>query len=178
MKTNPETSSTAPLPTVIVDTREQRPLEFQHLPSERGTLQSGDYSIAGLEHDFAVERKSVPDLCGSLTRGRERFERELHRLRGFGFARLLIVGSPHEVQVQAQNPKAIFSSLTALETRWRVPVVWEPSPELAARLLERWAWFFWRERTGIGRKAGTCPVEAAVVNGQCAAMWNNQPIKP
>jgi hypothetical protein len=47
-------------PTIITDTREQPPLEFMHLPSERGTLQSGDYSIIGLEHDFAIGRK-----CGS-----------------------------------------------------------------------------------------------------------------
>ncbi len=55
-------------PTIITDTREQTPLVFEHLPSEhlpseRGSLQSGDYSILGLEHDFAIERKSIPDLC-------------------------------------------------------------------------------------------------------------------
>lgn len=157
-------------PTILIDTREQTPLEFMHLPSERGTLQSGDYSIAGLEHDFAIERKSIPDLCGSLTRGRERFERELHRLRGFTFARILIVGSPHEVQATAHNAKAIFSSLSAMETRWNVPVLWEPSPELAARLIERWAWFFWRDRSAIGRKAGTCPIPSAVSNGNTSAI--------
>jgi len=157
-------------PTIIIDTREQTPLVFGNLQSERGTLQSGDYSIAGLENDFAIERKSIPDLCGSLTRGRERFERELHRLRGFTFARILIVGSPHEVQATAHNAKAIFSSLTAMETRWSVPVVWEPSPELAARLVERWAWFFWRERSAVGRKSGPCPIPEAVTNGHTAAI--------
>lgn len=148
-------------PVIITDTREQRPLVFLNLTSERGTLQSGDYSVKGLENDFAIERKSIPDLCQSLTRGRERFERELHRLRGFDFARVLIIGSPHEVQIQAQNAKAIFSSLTAMETRWRVPVVWESSPDLAARLVERWAWFFWREKTALGRRLGSCPIPAA-----------------
>jgi ERCC4-type nuclease len=157
-------------PTILIDTREQTPLEFMHLPCERGTLQSGDYSIAGLEHDFAIERKSIPDLCGSLTRGRERFERELHRLRGFSFSRILIVGSPAEVQATAHNPKAIFSSLSAMETRWSIPVVWEPSPDLAARLVERWVWFFWRERSAIGRKAGPCPIPAATVQGHTGAI--------
>jgi DNA excision repair protein ERCC-4 len=157
-------------PTIIIDTREQAPLVFEHLASERGTLQSGDYSIARLEHDFAIERKSISDLCGSLTRGRERFERELHRLRGFSFARVLIVGTPHEVQAQAANPKAVFSSISAFEARYKVPFIWEPSPELAARLVERWAWFFWRERSAIGRKAGTCPIPGAVVNGHTAGI--------
>lgn len=157
-------------PTIVIDSREQRPLVFEHLPYERGTLQSGDYSIAGLEHDFAVERKSIPDLCGSLTRGRERFERELHRLRGFSFARILIVGSPHEVQATAHNSKAIFSSVSAFEARYGIPFIWEPSPELAARLVERWAWFFWRERTAIGRKAGPCVIRSVVSNGNTQAI--------
>ena len=123
-------------PRIIIDTREQTPLVFKHLASERGTLQSGDYSIAGLEHDFAIERKSIPDLCGSLTRGRERFELELHRLRGFEFARVLIVGSPQEVQAQAANSKAVFSSISAFEARYKVPFIWEPNPEFAARLVD------------------------------------------
>lgn len=169
-------------PIIIVDTREQRPLVFTHLASEVGTLQSGDYSIKGLENDFGIERKSIPDLCGSLTRCRERFERELHRLRGFDFARILIVGSPAEVQATAHNAKAIFSSLSAMETRWRVPVVWESSPVIAARLVERWAWFFWRERTAIGRIAGPCPIPSAVVSGQTvtitAASRNSSPTPP
>lgn len=157
-------------PVIITDTREQRPLLFQHLASESGTLQSGDYSLKGLEADFAIERKSIADLCQSLTRGRERFERELHRLRGFDFARILIIGNPCEVQATAENPKAVFSSLTAMETRWRVPVVWEPSPELAARLVERWAWFFWRERAALGKSKEPCPIPAAVCQGMTASI--------
>ena len=84
-------------PTIIVDTREQTPLLFTRLPSVRSGLLTADYSIRGLEHLFAVERKSIPDLvsccCAS---NRERFENELHRLRGFRFRRLLIVGSVQE----------------------------------------------------------------------------------
>jgi hypothetical protein len=83
---------------------------------------------------------------------------------------VLIVGAPMEVQRTAANSKAIFSSIGAFEARYELPFIWEPSPELAARLVERWAWFFWRERTAIGRKAGTCPIPDAVVNGQTAAI--------
>lgn len=84
-------------PLIIIDSREQTPLAFEHFPSRCGTLQSGDYSLAGHEGRFTVERKSVADLIGSLTAGRERFERECHRLRGYDFARLLIVGHPDEL---------------------------------------------------------------------------------
>lgn len=158
------------LPTIITDTREQTPLVFGNLPSEAGTLQSGDYSVKGLEHEIAIERKSIADLCQSVTRGRERFERELHRLRGFPFARILIVGDPYEVTRHSPNPKAVFSSLSAFEARYGIPAIWEADPATASRLVERWAWFFWRERTSAGRAAGACPIESATIQGMTASI--------
>lgn len=153
-------------PTLIIDTREQRPLTFEHLASQRGTLHSGDYSVKGFEPHFAIERKSVADLCQSVTRGRERFERELHRLRGFDFARLLIVGTISELRLRAADPKAVVASLSAFEARWRVPVVWEADPGVAAYLVERWAWFWWKERP----VDGPCPVPPAVPTGHAASL--------
>jgi len=69
-------------PVIIIDSREQTPLQFTRLEARVATLPSGDYSIAGLEELFAVERKSIPDLVACCTgQNRERFERELHRLQ-------------------------------------------------------------------------------------------------
>src|SRR5205823_8432137 len=85
-------------PVLIVDTREQDPLEFVHLPSRLGTLATGDYSVAGLEELFAVERKTIADLVGCCVgESRERFERELHRLRGYRFKRLLVIGTEEQI---------------------------------------------------------------------------------
>src|SRR5690606_30906299 len=82
-------------PVVLIDTREQAPLTFTRLESRRGTLQSGDYSFAGGEDLFAIERKTIPDLVACCVgNGRDRFFRELHRLRGFRFARLIVIGTP------------------------------------------------------------------------------------
>lgn len=135
--------------TIVTDTREQTPLPFSNIPTETGTLQSGDYSIRGLEHLFAIERKTITDLVGSVTRDRERFERELHRLRGFHFARLLVIGSEQEItngQYRSNaNPKAILHSMYALEIRYSVPIVFSPTPEAAALLVERWSYWFARE---------------------------------
>jgi ERCC4-type nuclease len=78
-------------PLIVIDTREQCPLAFKNLPSVRGALQSGDYSIKGAEELFAVERKSIPGLVSSVTAERVRFEREMLRLSGFRFARVLVV---------------------------------------------------------------------------------------
>ena len=137
-------------PTIVTDSREQTPLVFQNLESQVGTLQSGDYSILGFEDRFSVERKSLSDLCGSLTSGRERFERELHRLRGFDFARLLIIGTEEDVRSgnyrSKVNPKSVWASLCAFEVRYGVPFVFAPTPEAGAELVERWAYWFAREQ--------------------------------
>jgi len=136
-------------PVIVVDTREQTPLVFSNLASVTGTLQSGDYSIRGLENSFAVERKSIPDLVSCCTgENRERFERELHRLRGFRFKRLLIVGTRAEVEQHRYRsnlaPKVVMGSLAAWEIRFDVPVVWA-APHEAAALIEQWSWYFARE---------------------------------
>lgn len=143
--------TTAPelMPRLIVDTREQRPLEFRHLEAVRGTLQSGDYSLAGLEEEFAVERKSVTDLVGSLTRDRDRFTRELHRLRGFRWKYLLIVGTEMELaRLAAQgraNPVQVKNSVLAFSTRYGLQTVWVDNPDAAAHVVESWAFMAYRE---------------------------------
>lgn len=137
-------------PVVVVDKREQAPLPFRRLQSVQGTLTTGDYSALGLEKLLAVERKSVADLVGCCTgENRKRFERELHRLRGFRFKRLVVVGCRAEVEQHRYrgnvSPKAILASLSAWEIRFDVPVVWAGTPEEAGQLVESWIWWTARE---------------------------------
>jgi DNA excision repair protein ERCC-4 len=137
-------------PVIVVDTREQDPLIFSRFESVPGTLISGDYSVRGLEQLFAVERKSIDDLVGCcLGENRSRFERELHRLRGFRFKRLLIVGSRGLIETQRYHsrisPKSVLGSLNAWEVRFDCPIVFSATPEVAAADIERWAWYFARE---------------------------------
>jgi ERCC4-type nuclease len=81
-------------PVIVIDSREPERLPFRRLKTHCGPLITGDYSVAGLESLFAVERKSISDLVGfCIGQNRERFDRELHRLRGLRFNRLLVVGS-------------------------------------------------------------------------------------
>jgi ERCC4-type nuclease len=136
-------------PILVVDTREQDPLVFTRMQSVRDTLTSGDYSIRGMEEFFSVERKSIPDLVACcMSEQRQRFERELHRLRGYRFSRLLVVGDESEIREHRYqsniSPKAVLGSLWAFEARY-IPVVWSATPETAARLIERWAFYFTRE---------------------------------
>jgi DNA excision repair protein ERCC-4 len=137
-------------PTIIVDTREQCPLIFERLESRPGTLQTGDYSIAGLESLFCVERKSISDLLGCCMRGnRERLERELHRLRGFRFKRLVIVGTEAEILKGDYRsnikPQSVLATLNAFEVRYDLPVVFCPTASMAAQKVEAWAFWYARE---------------------------------
>jgi ERCC4-type nuclease len=145
------------LPTLVIDTREQTPLVPLRLPYVRAGLQSGDYSVLGLEAEFAVERKSIADLVGCCKSGtkaaegeRERFERELHRLRGYRFKRLLIVGTFADIEAGAYRseiaPAAVMNSLLSWQAVYDVPVVARFPPEAAAVQVEDWAYWYTRKR--------------------------------
>jgi len=90
-------------PVVVIDSREQEKLVFTRLQSTVRTLVTGDYGILGCEQFAAVERKSISDLVGSVSSGRERFERELLRMKAYGFRRLVIVGDRSEIERHART---------------------------------------------------------------------------
>ena len=74
----------------IVDSREQLPLDLAPLQTTGGTLATGDYSLVGLQDHVAIERKSLPDLLGCIGRDRERFEREVQRLKAYPVRALVV----------------------------------------------------------------------------------------
>jgi len=123
---------------IIVDNREQTPLDFTPYPCTvaSGTLDTGDYSLNGLGHLVAVERKSVPDLVASVTRERSRFERELARARGLDLFAVVIEGTfedvrSHNYRSQAK-PHAVLQSITAFTVRYGVNWIWAGNPAGAA----------------------------------------------
>lgn len=73
----------------IVDTREQAPLDLL-IPSVVGTLACADYSIRGLEHLVAVERKSLADLVMCCGRERDRFDGCVKRMQAYETRALVI----------------------------------------------------------------------------------------
>lgn len=152
-----------PKPRIIIDTREQDPLPILY-PTIRAGLDSGDYSIAGAETIFSIERKSIADLVACCVGGnRERFERELIRLRGYWFARLLIIGVPAEISTHRYrsniNPKSVLHTLAAFEARY-IPVVWASTAEDGARLVEKWSFWFARELLKIDQSQFVQPTAA------------------
>jgi ERCC4-type nuclease len=113
-------------PTIVVDSREQDPWTFPNLPSEVGTLDTGDYSVRGLEHLISVERKSLSDLLGCIGTHRDRFKRELQRLRGYRFRLLVIEADVATLEAgkwrSKIKPASVLGSLAAWTAQFDLPV--------------------------------------------------------
>ena len=112
---------------ILVDTREQRPLDFAKCPdvqTEQATLTTGDYALYGFQNYVAIERKSESDLLTSLTRDRRRFEAELQRAKGMDFFAIVAETDWHRLgkglYKSKAEPKSIVQSLFALCIRYGV----------------------------------------------------------
>ena len=124
--------------TIKIDSREQRPYEFQN--SEVGTLSIGDYSICGLEDYISIERKELNDLIGCLNTGRERFERELYKARALDYFALIVEASLSDLangNYRSQmGPKSAIQSLLAFSVRYRLPIWFCESRKYGQRVTE------------------------------------------
>lgn len=155
--------------TVLIDTREQLPYAFSGLRADCRqqyrplnvltsvcTLSAGDYSIDGYADSVGVERKSLADLCGTLTAGRGRFVRELERLNSMD-ASWVVCEAELSYMMRCRLKwsklvkKTLWRSVMAFQLRFP-RVHWWGCPGRAVaeavtyRLLEKW----WQERVGKG----------------------------
>lgn len=135
--------------TAICDTREQRPVDLSPMKLLRGTLTTADYSILGLEHEIAVERKSLDDLISCIGGGRERFEKELKRLAAYP-ARAVVVESSWEDLNQGNwrgkitIPAAVGSVLAWMSEG--IPFLFAGSHDHAGRAIARYMFVAARRR--------------------------------
>jgi len=116
---------------LVIDSREQCPLDFSayDCTAERGTLPTGDYSLAGLEHLVAVERKSILDLVACcMGANRERFERELHRAQALDCFAVVIEGSVEDIRRHnyrsQMRPHSVLQSVISFQVRYGHSFVW------------------------------------------------------
>jgi len=129
-------------PTIVIDTREQRPLEFSKcIHTITAALPVGDYSLRGLENQVVIERKSLGDLLGSITHGRDRFVRELRQFRSFRFAGLLVEADWDDIEnrhyPQKVHPNAVYGSLVAFCVKYGVMPILGGDHVTSARICER-----------------------------------------
>lgn len=139
--------------TILIDTREQLPLQFSGLsigrdqrqwiiPAERASLKSGDYSLRGYERSIAIERKSAADGVQTFFRGRRRFERELERLSHYEFSAILIECEwkallEHAFYCTKANPVSVDSSIIAWMMRYPTRWVFRPCRYTAAKTVAK-----------------------------------------
>lgn len=145
---------------VIVDTREQAPFHFTGIKTDEGKelivplvhrgLATGDYSIDGLESLVSVERKSLRDFYGSISTGRERFEREFQRLNEMRVAYVVIENDWNEIQHPESFTRVPFKVASRTIQSWSIKyprVHWMPCP--SRRFAEVWTYrfleMFWRQ---------------------------------
>jgi ERCC4-type nuclease len=100
---------------IVCDTREQKPYQFKDYKTERVGLKTADYSVKGLETHVAIERKELSDFVACVGRERERFEREIQRLKGFPIRYIVVEAHPIEIEQQryrgSTHPNSIFGSI-------------------------------------------------------------------
>jgi ERCC4-type nuclease len=96
-------------PTIIIDTREKAPWDFEGDDRFESVLyqklHAGDYSIQGMEEIIIIERKATADeLFTNFTKNKERILAEFERSRGYKF-RIMII---EETCEQILNPQAYY----------------------------------------------------------------------
>lgn len=125
--------------TICVDSRESLPYNFNY-PTEVVGLKVGDYSIVGLEDCIALERKTVNDLIGCLTTGRERFERELFKGKALSYFALVIEASLSDLANgryrSNMGSKSAVQSLLAFSVRYRLPIFFCENRNYCQRITE------------------------------------------
>lgn len=150
---------------IVIDTREQAPFGFQHekyagTVIESGSLDTGDYSLAGLIDRVAVERKSLPDLVACLGRERERFERELQRAASLDAFTVVIEAAWADLtggQYRSQlNPHSACQSVAAFMARHGISFMFAGSRAGA----EYVCWSFLRQYLESARKRFKAIVKA------------------
>ncbi len=148
--------------TIIVDTREQNPLDLSPLQACVGTLATGDYAIQGMERAARIERKSLDDLLACCGRERDRFEREIDRMMAFPVRVLLVEASWETIEIgqwrSQLSPKQVEGSLVGWITRGlQVELVGDHvrAGRFAAKLLYTVARRRYEELRGVFAKPAT-----------------------
>lgn len=170
---------------IVVDDREKAPYFFTGfcadvkegggrlvVPTKVARLETGDYSVEGWEGKFAVERKSLEDLYGSMTQRRENFKAEIQRMSYLMYTALVIEapmgviarGNPNSQWGSKAQPKAIFRTLLFWSTVHRIPVFPCENRSMAEAVTFRLLRYWWKkecergkglEGRGQGRSEGT-----------------------
>jgi ERCC4-type nuclease len=154
----------APQAVLLVDTREQNPLNFSRFRGwfsgiEKKALKLGDYSIAGLEDVCVVERKDLSDLVQSCTADRSAFINRLRLMARYPHRLLVITSTLSQIKSPYAHanidPNRITQFLVATLAGLQVPFVCSETHELGEELVGSYLYqvhlYHWLESNDYGR---------------------------
>jgi hypothetical protein len=139
---------------IIIDTREQKPWAFASCNTIKKKLDTGDYSIDGLENMLCIERKnSVSEIANNMSE--PRFKDELDRMSNYLYKFILlefslqdVLNYPRGSNVPSKvwskikiRPPYILKYLTELQTKYNIHVIFCDNPiaaeEMAFSIIKR-----------------------------------------
>lgn len=127
---------------VVSDTREQQAYSFSpdRIQVMRRALPAGDYSLAGLEYEVAVERKTLEDFVHTVIRERSRFRSELKKLQTYTHSCVVVEANMEDVLAGAYqsgaHPNSVFGAAISIIVDYDVPVYFCSNRQVARRFVE------------------------------------------
>jgi len=129
---------------VVADTREQQPYSFSpdRIQVVRRALPAGDYSLAGFEHDVAIERKTAEDFVHTVIRERERFRNELLKLQTY-MCSCIVVEADFEDLLSGNyrsgaHPASVTGAALSIIVDYGVPVFFCSNRQCTCRFVQEY----------------------------------------
>ena len=107
---------------LVIDTREQLPL-FKDVPglvTQVKKLDHGDYSVAGYEDRFCIERKRISDLTSYITSERKKTLRKLEAMKHLDWKALVIECEEIELYLPKQFTKTVPEAYRQTLVSWHL----------------------------------------------------------
>jgi DNA excision repair protein ERCC-4 len=129
---------------LLVDSREQLPY-WQCPKCCRIALNVGDYTTVNLLGKLHVERKSMADLYGTITKGHARFRREILRASSAKINLVIVIEGSRKAFIGKEfsnrplkvPSRTLDKILTTIETRYGLEIHWKKDREVAQTYVYR-----------------------------------------
>ena len=145
----------------VIDSREQEPYEFdsESVEVKRKALISGDYSLEGFEDQISIERKSLQDYVQSVIQQRERFLREVKKLREIPHACIVVEGDLSDIMGKryrsGAHPNSVLGATLSLLIDYNIPVCFCSDRQLAKTFTEMFLKRIYRKLTSDTEEENT-----------------------
>jgi len=107
-------------------------------------MATGDYGILEYPDKITVELKETSDIIQCCTTSRDRFERELVRMREYPYRAIVVMGTWEEIASgnyrSAIKPQAVLGSLMAFAMSANVSIIMAEDRKKAGLLVARLLW--------------------------------------